>query len=460
MQAQTTHQPKNMRTFIIILVGELISMLGSGLTGFALGVWIFAETGKATPFAIAVLFGSLPPVLLAPWAGSLADRWDRRKIILITDTGSALVTLAALLLLVTGNLEIWTIYIISALGSVFGVFQETAFQASVVMLVPKKDLPRANGMASTTQAVASLVTPVLAGVLFALIGLEGIMVIDFVTFFAAIAALMIVRIPMPRRSEAETEKKASVWDDTRQGWDYVRLRKGLLGMVFFFMMVNFLINFSSVLMGPLVLTNNSAAALGTVQMFGGVGMLIGSLVVSAVGIPKKHALTLLGSVFLVSMMMGVVGFRDSIVLMSGALLVTMFFLPFAASGSQAIFQVKVPADMQGRVMAIRTVGARLMMPLAFLISGPLADNVFEPLMLEGGAWANTILGQIVGVGPGRGIGLMFMLAAVGGMLVTVITFLNPRVRNVETELPDVIIEAEPEATPERMGEANPVPAAD
>lgn len=452
----TDHLPdKKMSTFVIILIGELISMLGSGLTGFALGVWIFDQTGKATPFAITVLFANLPQILLAPLAGSLADRWNRRLMMILADIGAALTTLLAVFLLSIGKLDVWTIYIIAALGSVFGAFQETAFQASVVTLVPKKDLARANGMAQTTQAVTMLVTPVLAGVLFGLIGLQGIMTIDFITFFAAIAALLVVRIPQPKL-DAGSNQKANAWEDAKLGWNYVRVRTGLLGLMLFFMMVNFMLNFSAVLTGPLVLSTHNAAVLGTIQMFGGIGMLVGSLGVSIFGAPKKRVLTLLGVILISSVGLGLAGFRDSIVLMAAGFFITMVSVPLASASSQSIFQVKVPENMQGRVFAIRTVFARFMMPLAFLISGPLADHVFEPLMQEGGALAATFVGALIGVGPGRGIGLMYLIGMVGVMITIVITFLNPRVRNVETELPDVV--QEDTAEDGEMGLGDQIPA--
>lgn len=459
MQSDYSSSPKNMRAFITILIGELISMVGSGLTGFAMAVYIFQQTGQATPFAITVLFTSLPPILLAPFAGSLADRWNRRLIMIIADTGSALTTLAALILFITGNLNVWTIYAIAGIGSAFSAFQETSFQASIVMMVQKKDLERANGMAQTIQGVSMLVTPVLAGILFGIIGLKGVMTIDFITFFAAIAALLIVRIPQPKLVE-ESKTKANAWQDAKLGWQYMRTRSGLLGLVFFFMLVNFMLNFSTVLTGPLVLSTHNAAMLGTVQMFGGMGMLVGSLAVSTLGAPKKRVKTLLGVIWITAIGLGLAGLRDSIVMMSAGFFIMMITIPFASASSQAIFQVKVPASMQGRVFAIRTVFSRLMLPLAFLISGPLADKIFEPMMMDGGRLAQSFIGQVIGVGPGRGIGLMYVIGMVGTMLAIVFTLANPRVRNVETELPDVVFDTAPSENTATMGDQIPVPVAD
>ena len=253
-------EPQKMRTFFTIWIGQLISILGSGLTSFALGVWIFQQTGKATPFAITVLFGSLPAVLLGPVAGSVADRFNRKKVMLLADTGNALITLAGYFLFLSGQLEIWNIYVIALVGSVFSAFQEPAFSASVVMIVPKKDLTRANGLSQMSGALGSLVPPLIEGLLFGLIGLKGIFLIDFITYFAALGTLMISRIPQPER--IEPQEKTNQWHEAMAGWRFLRLNGGLLGLVFYFALVNFMINFAAVLTSPMILANFSPAILG------------------------------------------------------------------------------------------------------------------------------------------------------------------------------------------------------
>ena len=163
--------PQGIRTFLVIWIGQLISMLGSGLTGFALAVWTFEQTGRATPFALTILFANLPRILLLPVAGSLADRWNRRRVMILSDFGNAVVTVSVFVLLQFGSLQFWHIYLIATLGSVFSAFQEPAYTASITMLVPKKDLSRANGMMQMGQALEMVITPLIAGVLFVAIGL-------------------------------------------------------------------------------------------------------------------------------------------------------------------------------------------------------------------------------------------------------------------------------------------------
>ena len=201
---------RGMKTFLVIWFGQLISIIGSGLTGFALSVWMFEQTGQATPIALNALFFNLPRVILSPIAGSVADRYNRRLVLILADTGAALSTLAIAVILFSGSLQVWHIYLTTALSSAFSAFQEPAYRASITMLVPKKDLARAGGIQQIGFAVQSILTPLIASVLYLSVGLQGVILVDFATFFIAIGALILVRIPQPKPTteiEEPGEKK-------------------------------------------------------------------------------------------------------------------------------------------------------------------------------------------------------------------------------------------------------------
>ncbi len=432
-------QPKDLRVFLTIWAGQFISMLGSGLTSFAIGVWIFQKTGQATPFALTILAGSLPRLLLLPLAGSLADRWNRKALMILGDTGNAITTLALFILLLGGDLQTWHIYLLVIIGATFSAFQEPAYTASISMIVPKKDLTRANGIAQTAQAVESIITPFIAGGLFVAIGMRGIIMIDFVTYFFAIGALIIVRIPQPALSEQEQKQKGQMWQDMVVGWNYLRARRGLFWLVWYFAMVNFVLNFASVLTGPMILSTHSASSLGFVQTMVGIGLLLGSFLISTWGGPKQNRVpTLIGCITISTIGVLIAGLNDYLAFPAVGFFLLMLFIPMASSMSQAIFQTKVAPEVQGRVFAMRALISRSMMPIAFLTSGLLADKIFEPLMREGGALASSIFGTILGVGSGRGIGLMFVTAGAVGIVVSAIVFLTPRIRHLETEIPDAL----------------------
>ncbi|HEU0291990.1 MAG TPA: MFS transporter [Anaerolineales bacterium] len=429
--------PQDMKTFLVIWIGQLVSMLGSGLTSFALAVWIFAQTGKATPFALTVLFGNLPRILLLPVAGSLADRWNRRWVMILSDVGNALVTISVFVLLQFGSLQFWHIYLIATLGSIFSAFQEPAYSASVTMLVPKKNLSRANGMIQMGQALEMVITPVIAGVLFVAIGLSGILIIDFVTFLFAVGTLLVIRIPQPKLSEQE-QKKASVWSDAKFGWDYLKARPGLFGLLWYYAMVNFLLNWSGVLTGPMILSRFPASTLGTIQMFVGLGMLSGGILSSVWAGPKRRITAVIGFIALALVGMMVAGLRPGPVFAGAGLFWMMIFIPLASASSQAVFQSKVAPQVQGRVFSIRSMISRSVMPVSYLLAGPLADRLFGPLMEANGAWASTFLGTLLGTGAGRGIGFMIVTSALAGIAVSILAYANPHIRNIEDELPDAL----------------------
>jgi MFS family permease len=435
-KAESVSSVQGMKTFLVIWVGQLISMLGSGLTSFALGVWIFDQTGKATPFALTILFGNLPRILLLPVAGSLADRWNRRWVMILSDVGNAMVTISVFGLLLLGNLQFWHIYLIVTLGSIFSAFQEPAYTASITMLVPKKELSRANGMVQMGQALEMIITPIIAGLLFVAIGLSGILVIDFVTFLVAVGTLLLVKIPQPKR--VEDDKKSSILADAIFGWNYLKSRPGLFGLLWYFAMVNFLLNWSGVLIAPMILSRFSASTLGTIQMFVGLGMLAGGILSSVWAGPKKRITAVISYIGIALVGMVVAGLQPSPFFVGAGLFWLMIFVPLASASSQAVFQSKVAPEIQGRVFSIRGMISRSVMPLAYLLAGPLADRVFNPLLDVNGAWANSFLGTLLGTGAGRGIGFMFVASALVGIAVTLMIFANPRIRNIEDELPDVL----------------------
>lgn len=443
-----------MRTFLIIWFGQLISIIGSGLTGFGLSVWIYEQTGQALPIALNALFFNLPRVLLAPFAGAIADRYDRRSIMILADIGAAVATLGVVVMLLTGRLEVWHIYLSTILSSSFGAFQDPAYRASITMLVPKEDLARAGGMDQMSFAVQSIITPLLAGVLYAGFGLQAIIVIDFATFLFAVGALALVHIPQPQSTIGglEDSGRDSMWRNATFGWKYLLKRPGLFGLLWYYAVVNFFLSFSGVLVAPLVLSNGTPAELGVVQTSGGVAMLVGGLIMSFWGGPKSRriwgviaAIAISGFGFLLA------GLRPSTSLIASAQFVILLFIPISAAISQAVWQMKVAPDIQGRVFAIRSMIAFSIMPIANIAAGLLADKVFEPLMAKGGFLGGTIIGVAIGVGSGRGIALIFVISALFLWLSSIIAFATPRIRNLELEIPDAIPNRPSEVQPEIDG---------
>ncbi|MGB0386326.1 MAG: MFS transporter [Ardenticatenaceae bacterium] len=425
---------RGMRVFLFIWFGQLISLIGSGLTGFALGVWVYQRTGSVTDFALISLSTILPVILISPVAGVLVDRWNRRWVMILSDSGAALSTLAIALLLSTNQLEIWHIYLATVVSSTFNGFQWPAYTAATTQLVPKQHLGRASGMTQLAEGVAQLISPVLGGVLLVTIELQGVILLDLMTFLFALATLLLVRFPRVT-AVVRKAKKESWLHEAAYGFRYITDRPGLLGLLIFFAASNFLVGVVQVLATPLVLSFTSVDVLGTILSIGGIGMLLGSLLMSTWGGPQRLILGVLGFQLLGGLCIFLAGLRPSALLFAAAAFLFFFGIPIGNGCSQVIWQRKVAPDVQGRVFAVRRMIALSCLPLAFLVAGPLTDQVFEPLMLPDGPLANSI-GQFIGVGPGRGIGLLFIILGVFTMLATVLAYQYSPLRLVEDELSD------------------------
>jgi MFS transporter, DHA3 family, macrolide efflux protein len=425
------------RTFSIVWLGQLVSLIGSGLTAFALGIWVYQRTGSATQFGFIAFCGVLPSILFSPLAGALVDRWNHRWTMILSNTGGALIALTIALLLAAGRFEIWHIYVANALISTLSAFQGPAYTAATTLLIPKHHLGRAGGMLQMGPAIVQLAAPVLGGLLLEIIQLRGVVLLDFAACLFALATLLSVRFPRASTTPTGEPEKDSLLREVAYGWAYLTSQPGFLGLLIFFAVSNFLAGIVGVLFGPLVLSFASPSVFGTLISIAGIGMLVGSLVMSVWGGPQRRIDAVFSVMLLSGLCMLVAGLGTSILLLGIAFLLFSFGMPILNACTQVIFQKKVAPHIQGRIFALRGAITSASLPLAYLVAGPLADYVFEPLMAPDGLLAGSV-GQLIGVGPGRGIGLMFMVMGALTMIVTVIAYLYPRLRLVEDELPDAI----------------------
>ena len=425
------------RTFAIVWFGQVISFIGSGMTSFVLGVWVYQTTGSITQFALISLFTILPRVALGPLAGALVDRWDRRQVMILSDAGGGLSILAIASLLLAGRLETWHIFLAVFMSGLFDTLRWPALTAATTQLVPKEHFGRASGMLQIVGAGTLLVSPLVAGALIGTIGLQGVILIDFATFLFAVFSLLIIRIPRPETTAEGRAGKGSLLHESTYGWKYITARSGLFALLVFLSIANFLIEMNAVLFTPLILSFSSTAALGMAMSLGGIGYLVGSIIMSVWGGTQRRINTVIVSMLLVGFFMALIGLRPSIPLVTVSLFLCLVCYPITVSSNQAIWQSKVAPDVQGRVFAVRGAFILATPLLAYLVTGPLADRVFEPLLRAGGPLAGNV-GQIIGVGQGRGTGLLFISAGLFLVLVSVIGYLYPRLRRVEDELPDAV----------------------
>jgi MFS transporter, DHA3 family, macrolide efflux protein len=441
--------------FSIVWLGQLVSLIGSAVTGFALSIWVYQRTGSATQFALIAFCGVLPSVLFSPLAGALVDRWNHRWTMILSDIGAGLIALVIFLLLVTGRFEVWYIYVATALISTLSAFQWPAYTAATTLLIPKQHLGRAGGMLQMGQGVVQLVAPVLGGLLLEIIQLQGVVLLEAGTCLFALVTLLSVRFPRASTTPAGKPEKDSLLREVAYGWGYLTSQPGLLALLIFFTVSSFLAGIVGVLFGPLVLSFASPIVFGTLLSIAGIGTLVSSLVVSIWGGPQRRMQAVFNVMLLSGLCILVVGLGTSIPILG--IVIFIFFSGTSVLNvcTQVIFQMKVAPYVQGRVFALKGAVTGASLPLAYLVAGPLADYIFEPLMAPNGPLAGSV-GQLIGVGPGRGIGLMFMFIGALTMIVTVVAYHYPRLRLVEDELPDAIpddkVSGEPELIhPPKLG---------
>lgn len=435
--------------FTVIMVGQVVSLIGTAMSNFAVTVWVFERTGKATTLALVGFFYVTPLLIFSPVAGALVDRSNRKLMMALSDLAAGAATVALLLLNLADSLQIWHLYAAAAIMGAFQTFQWPAFSAAITTMMPKEQYGRANGMMSLAETGSGILAPVMGAALYGFIGLSGVLTIDIITFIFAVSALLLVHIPQPKTTVEGEEAKGSLLKESVYGFHYILKRPGLLGLQLVFMAGNFLAGISYTLMAPMILsrTQNNALTLGAVNSIGAIGGLLGGLLMSAWGGARRkvHGVLsgwaiggLFGSVFM--------GLSRNLPTWAASEFASTVTGPIVNASNQAIWQSKVAPDVQGRVFSIRRLIAWFSSPLAALVAGPLADRVMEPAMRSDGV-LSPIFGPILGTGPGAGMALIMILCGLGTIAVGLGGYAVRAVREVETILPDhdelPVVTAEP-----------------
>jgi DHA3 family macrolide efflux protein-like MFS transporter len=457
------------RGFLAVWAGQSISLVGSGMYAFAVGVFIYERTHSATLFGLILFFEMLPGVLIAPYAGVVADRVNRRTVMLAGNAGMIAGALVVLLATMHNHINFWELYPALVIGSVFAQFHAAAYDSSIVLLMPESRWNRANGLVQLGEAIANVSAPLAAGTLLIVLHIWGLILLDIATFGVAFVALLVLKMPdlpataaaqensaqengqrengqrengqpegsQPEGSQREGDADAALpespkrlRDDLRYGWRFIRASRGLPAMLATFSLLSFFVNIAVVAATPLVLSFTNSAEFGVVAAAGGAGMVVGGLVMVVWKGPAKRVPLMLAALCGTGIFIALYGIRPSALLVGVGQFGFFFCLPIANAPAAGIWQRRVPAEAQGRVFAVRRMLARVTVPIAILIAGPLIDHVFKPLLTKHGSLAGS-LGPIFGTGPGRGIGLLFVLLGLAMLITTLIGAANPGLRAVE-----------------------------
>lgn len=438
---------QGLRTFYILVLTQVLSMIGSRISGLAISIWVYQSTGDATPLSIVAFFMILPNVALAGIAGAIADRYDRRYVMAAADAGQAVGTILLLFSFLSGDFQLWHLYVVTFIQSLFGTLQGPAFMASVTMLVPDSERNRANAIQQMSGPLAGIIAPALAGVIYALVGITGSILIDMATFLLAVVVVLLVHIPRPEKTAEGSAMRGSILRESLMGFQFLWERRPLLVLLLLILLLNFALAGNGVLIPPYILSRTgSEATLGILLSVVNIGALAGGLAMGVFGGRfKKRIHVFMPSVILTGLFIALFGAAQTPFLMGLAIFGYMLPVSMGNTAMISMFQAKVPPDVQGRVFAVVGQLAMLVTPISYLMAGPLADTVFEPAVGQAG-WEG--IGAIVGTGPGSGIGLMFVIAGLVAAALTTLFYLIPSIRRLEDTLPDYApVAAKPEEDP-------------
>ncbi len=436
--------------FSVVWIGQIVSVLASGMTAFAMTIYMYQQTHSATAMGLVQVAYITPFLIMSPIAGVMVDRYNRKLMMMISDIAGGLATLALCILYATGRLEYWHLYFAVAINGIGTTFQWPAYSAAISTMVSKEQYGRANGMMSLIEAGPGVLSPFLAGALIPFIQIGGILLIDSITYWMAIIALALVFIPQPAQTKEGKESQGNMLKEAAFGFRYIFARPSLLGLQMVFFFGNLFSGIGYTVLAPMLLarTDQNTIVLGSVESAASIGMVAGGILMSAWGGPKRRVY---GVVFgwLIFAIFGSVlfSFGKGLPLWVPMVLLGGIFSPIINGSNQAIWQAKVAPDLQGRVFSARRLIAWFTNPISPIIGGTLADFVLEPSMSLQTSLTARIFGPFFGTGPGSGMALLIFFCGVCIVLVALTAYFIPAIRNAEAVLPDHDMAASTQAVP-------------
>ncbi len=429
---------RSMTSFGIMWFGQTISLIGTSMSTFALMIWVWQQTGQATATVLTGVSGIIPALLVGIVAGVLVDRWDRKWVMIVSDLAAGVSSIIILVLFSTNQLQVWHLYVTAAIDGAAGVFQYLAYSASVSLMIPKAQYARASGLQSLSGYGAKIGAPIIAGILIGVIGIAGILIIDIVTFLFAVGTLLFIHVPNPTGTPQTEDTRSSFFQEATFGFRYLFSHRGLLGLLLILLAFSTAESLGYPLILPMILarTGNNELILGTVQSVLGIGGVIGAILLTVWGGPRRKVYGVLVGVALTGLLGDVLmGVGQSLPVWITAAIFLEIFVPVFYGSYQAIWQSKVSPEIQGRVFAARDLVANISPPVAMILAAVLSDKVLEPALMPNGSLA-PVLGGLVGTGPGAGMGLLLVIAGVLSAVAGISGFAFSAVREVEMRLPD------------------------
>ncbi|MDQ0233264.1 MFS transporter [Metabacillus malikii] len=395
-----------MKKFMVIWAGELISMIGSGMTAFAVAVYVYQLSGSAAAVSLATLCAYLPAILFNPIGGVLADRYDRRLMMILGDSLSIIGLLIILISIQTGIVGIFPILIGVAINSIFIGLLEPAYKATITDLLTEEQYAKGSALLQMAGASKYLISPFVAGLLLSIADIRLILILDIATIFITVITIQLVRKNIPYVKPIK--KQRHFLHEIKEGFKVLSFNKTVSQLIFLMACVCFFVGIIQTMIAPMILAFANAKTLGTIESVSAVGMLIGSIIISSVKMKGGYVKTLILSFMTTGLFMALVGTTTNVLLLIGYCFMFFLTLPFINTCADVLLRMNIPNDVQGRAWGMISILTQAGYVVAYSISGLLAEFLFEPLLGKEGVLASTV-GQWIGTGQGRGIAFMLII---------------------------------------------------
>jgi len=409
---------KELKSYLLLWATQSFSSLGSGMTSFALVLWLYQTSGSALQTALMSVCSYAPYVVMSIFAGTLSDRWDKKRTMLVCDLLAAASTVAILILYKTGQLAPWHMYLLNALNGLMNTVQRPASDVAATLLAPPEYYQKTSGLRSFSSSLTTILTPVIASAVYAFAGMDMIIAFDLFTFAVAFGVLLcFIRIPEPPKREEQQEK---LLDAAKAGLKWLRQNPLILSLIFFLAWINLVASaFDAALPAYLLsVPNGGETVLGLVQSCAGIATLVGSVIVTLSPKPRNRVrmvcITLMISMSTENFLLAFS--RSPFIWCVGSIL-GWLSIPLMNANLDVIMRTSIPAGMQGRVFSCRNTLQFFTIPLGFLLGGWMVDDVFEPLMTL--AQPEGIAARLFGTGKGSGAAAFFLLLGFAGVAVCV-----------------------------------------
>ncbi len=410
---------KQLKSYLLLWGTQSLSTLGSSMTAYALGLWLYKSTGSALKTALLTVCSYAPYVAMSIFAGALSDKWNKKRTMLVCDLFAAFTTIAAFLLVKNGSLAPWHLYILNALNGLMNTVQQPASEVAATQLIPKEYYQKTGALRSLSQSMNTILTPVLATMLFAFGGISAVMTVDIITFLAAFMVLLLfIKIPEPKHAE---KTDVSIISSAMEGLSWLKANPLILKLIFFLSGINLIASAYNAALSPMILSksNGGEGVLGMVNFCVGAATFLGTFIASSTRPPKSRIKAICLSLFVsMSTENFMLAFSDSPVVWCAAAVLGWLFIPYMGANLDVVFRSTIPADMQGRVYSCRNTLQFFTIPVGYLSGGILIDKVFEPFM--SGQASDTLFVSLFGSGNGSGAAMLFAILGVSGVAVCVI----------------------------------------